>query len=781
MNDVTAVLDQAIAEAFRPQTPAVCEIQIAGEPGSGRTRMLKQLAAQAQKRGLAVVWNPSGAPADARPLVCLDDNGLAGALPVSVPPASAVVARTVLPEQPVSERAYRIGTAPLTREQFAGLLGSGLSVERRCLLYELTRGLPGWLPTLASLSDLELRALARTGLFAAPLSQHAREPAWLSPDERELASAAAVLGDPFDVTLVATVARRKVAAVLPALDALVERGVISAHIVGTPLFRFRHPLVRAVVYARIPPGARIAAHARAAEVLHEAGADPVERAVHVTRSAAPGDLPAVRLLADAADRAVGSSPERAVEWLRAARRIAPFDVPSSLRRRLAVSLWQAAEHSGDHRARRELLPELGALEDPTVMADLRARLAIDLGRHDEARELLAGGLRAASEDMAPPLRLRLALMAAVRSEIPTVRGLLAEDTRPEAAAVVALAGAMADHSTTYRTGAAAAGAFLHGLDGTALAEHLETVVRLGWAANFAEDFSAAAGLFARGSRAARRAGRSGLLPRLLLGHGWALLALGRLEEALRAAEDCETRAGTLHRPDLAGPARLLRSSVLAWRDGRRGTATVAMTSAMPAPERLWWAVVPPEGVPDVPGRGNDMRTENAPGREAHDLCARADTADDDSALGLLNEAVSGFAGQGMALWECRTRLLLSQRLARAGRLPEAAEEAGRAKALAVATGSAWLRRAAIDQQRAIGGRRPRADAALRSALSARESEIVGMVRLGLPNRDIADTLVISVKTVEAHLTRIFRKTGVRSRTALAAAAGGAARGWAGRG
>lgn len=206
-----------------------------------------------------------------------------------------------------------------------------------------------------------------------------------------------------------------------------------------------------------------------------------------------------------------------------------------------------------------------------------------------------------------------------------------------------------------------------------------------------------------------------------------------------------------------------------------------MTSAMPAPERLWWAVVPPEGVPDVPGRGNDMRTENAPGREAHGLCARADTADDDSALGLLNEAVSGFAGQGMALWECRTRLLLSQRLARAGRLPEAAEEAGRAKALAVATGSAWLRRAAIDQQRAIGGRRPRADAALTSALSARESEIVGMVRLGLPNRDIADTLVISVKTVEAHLTRIFRKTGVRSRTALAAAAGGAARGWAGRG
>ncbi|WP_346175557.1 helix-turn-helix transcriptional regulator [Streptomyces cuspidosporus] len=751
-------------------------------------------------------------------------------------------------------------TPPLSRERFAGLLDAGTSVERRCLLYELTGGIPGWLATLAPLTDPELRELARTGLFPGPLPQHAREPDRLGPVERDVVRAAAVLGDPFDPALAAAVARRGAAAVLPALDVLAERGIISPHTVGTPLFRFRHPLLRAVVYARIPPGARIAAHARAAEVLDETGAEPAQRAVHVARSAAPGDLSTVRLLADAADHVLGSAPERAVEWLRAARRIAPFDAPPALRRRLVLALWRAAERAGDHRLCRELLPELGDLEDATAVAELRARLAIDLGRHDEARDLLTAGLRAAPEDKAPPLRLRLALLAAVRGELPAVRELLAEDRGPEAAAVVALAGAVAGHTADYRAGAAAAAAFLRAMDAAALAEHVETVVRLGWAAHVAEDFSAAAGLFARGVRAARRAGRSGALPRLLLGHACALLALGRLAEALRSAEDCEARASTLHRPDLAGFARLLRASALTWRDGCPRTGAAAAAAAPAAVERLWWAVLPPEagrrppgneghdgpggsgsrdgddgpggpagpishdapGSPDSPishdapdspdspishdapdspdspishdapdspdspgnlegsgvleGSGAGV-PRTAPGRRARDLYARAEAADDGRALPLLREAASGFADRRMALWEGHTRLLLAQRLARAGELSAAAEEAGRAKALAVATGSGRLRRLAIDQQRAIGGRRPRVGAAATPALSVRESEIVRMVRLGMPNRDIADTLVISVKTVEAHLTRIFRKTGVRSRTALAAAgAGGTAPG-----
>ena len=44
-----------------------------------------------------------------------------------------------------------------------------------------------------------------------------------------------------------------------------------------------------------------------------------------------------------------------------------------------------------------------------------------------------------------------------------------------------------------------------------------------------------------------------------------------------------------------------------------------------------------------------------------------------------------------------------------------------------------------------------------------------LVRDGLSNREIATRLVLSVKTVEGHLTTIYGKFGVASRTQLVAA------------
>ena len=56
----------------------------------------------------------------------------------------------------------------------------------------------------------------------------------------------------------------------------------------------------------------------------------------------------------------------------------------------------------------------------------------------------------------------------------------------------------------------------------------------------------------------------------------------------------------------------------------------------------------------------------------------------------------------------------------------------------------------------------------RGALTLTEQQVAGLVADGSSNREIAQRLHLSVKTVEGTLTRIYRKTGVRSRTQLAA-------------
>jgi DNA-binding NarL/FixJ family response regulator len=52
-------------------------------------------------------------------------------------------------------------------------------------------------------------------------------------------------------------------------------------------------------------------------------------------------------------------------------------------------------------------------------------------------------------------------------------------------------------------------------------------------------------------------------------------------------------------------------------------------------------------------------------------------------------------------------------------------------------------------------------------LSEREAEVLQLLAQGMTNKDIAQTLILSVRTVEAHLRNIFGKLGVRSRTEAA--------------
>jgi DNA-binding NarL/FixJ family response regulator len=64
-------------------------------------------------------------------------------------------------------------------------------------------------------------------------------------------------------------------------------------------------------------------------------------------------------------------------------------------------------------------------------------------------------------------------------------------------------------------------------------------------------------------------------------------------------------------------------------------------------------------------------------------------------------------------------------------------------------------------------RTPAVDAAASPLpVTAREREIANLVMAGLSNRQIADRLVVSVRTVEGHLYRIFAKLDIDDRDQL---------------
>ena len=60
-------------------------------------------------------------------------------------------------------------------------------------------------------------------------------------------------------------------------------------------------------------------------------------------------------------------------------------------------------------------------------------------------------------------------------------------------------------------------------------------------------------------------------------------------------------------------------------------------------------------------------------------------------------------------------------------------------------------------------------------VTAREIEVLDLIRQGLSNRDIAARLTLSPRTVEKHVESLLRKTGARSRTHLVAATADVAR------
>ncbi|MBI4943140.1 MAG: AAA family ATPase [Actinobacteria bacterium] len=125
--------------------------------------------------------------------------------------------------------------------------------------------------------------------------------------------------------------------------------------------------------------------------------------------------------------------------------------------------------------------------------------------------------------------------------------------------------------------------------------------------------------------------------------------------------------------------------------------------------------------------------------------------------------VADLDGEADLLWRGRLRLAAGAALRRSGDrtraralLREAIDD------LTLAGATAWVAQAR-DEQRASG---VKVRSAWTEPLTGAELRVARAVAAGRTNREVAATLFLSVKTVEFHLGRIFRKLDVRSRAEL---------------
>jgi DNA-binding CsgD family transcriptional regulator len=139
----------------------------------------------------------------------------------------------------------------------------------------------------------------------------------------------------------------------------------------------------------------------------------------------------------------------------------------------------------------------------------------------------------------------------------------------------------------------------------------------------------------------------------------------------------------------------------------------------------------------------------------------------DSFDGHFEEALRYHARSPNPFERARTQLCFGERLRRARRRVQARERLRDALATFDHLGARpWAERARAEL-RASGETARRRDAFAAKSLTERELQVALVVAQGATTREAAAALFLSAKTVEFHLSHIYRKVGVRSRTELA--------------
>jgi len=650
----------------------------------------------------------------------------------------------------------------------------------------------------------------------------------LSIAARQLAQAASILGDGTELRIAAALADLETAAALTASTDLVRADLLRHE---NPV-EFTHPIVRSAVYRSITAGERMQGQRRAAQLLLQAGSVP-ERAATYLMLTPPDDDPfVVDVLRQAARRSVAQgAPEAAVEYLqRALREPPPAPHRSEVLRELGVAETRifkaesAAEHLG-----RAVAESAEITQSPALVLEYTHALTLLALQATETVALLETLSERVRDD--PPLHERVTarLMIAGHYEpelYPLVRrqwdALRTEQKHRLSAAPLLAVGAVEearrgidrDHAIELAE-RALRGQVTDSADALYGLNALYTLILAG-----RPDLAMPA--FAEAIERSRRSGDR-------FATAFVHLFRGRLHAEcgdLFAAEDDLAAPEVLAMPDV--PALLtLRASILAAALRERGHLGEArqLLSDLPRPTvHLGHRVYLLSAQARVELDASDAQGALASFTEAGDMAhvlgienpavepwrsgaalalhrldrqaeARAQAAAELElsrrwgaprpigislrALGLieggtrgeqlLREAVGVLSGSSARLELARTLVDLGAALRRGNSRREARERLRTGIDLAHQCGASALVDRANDELAATGAQRRTVHYPGVANLTASERRVARLAADGASNRDIAQELFITVKTVEMHLGRVYRKLDITSRGELAQA------------
>jgi len=599
---------------------------------------------------------------------------------------------------------------------------------------------------------------------------------------------------------------------------------LAAHVIerADGAIRFTHPLLASVVYQGVPADERRRAHGLVAQIVD----DPILRARHLALSTESRDTEIAAALEDAAALARARGAHiAAAELGEHALRLTPLDAPDDRHRR-AIAAARAHSAAGEGTrartiavdllartragpSRAEALLLLAELENldrsiallqealgeavarPALRAVIHRRLAGN-GRITEGREWAEEQARASLE-LAESLdddELRagaLSVLALLRFDSGDPGAPRLAERAYEAAVAVAdpellkEASFARGHVLVWSVETDRARAMLEG-------QHRELSERdeLGsaealWYLSLVE---LRAGRWSLAAEYAERAREVGVQYGVEIPQSLFLIALvaahrGELERARDVAE----RGGELaDRQGLLLPGLVALPGLVDFWSGDAAAAAACFAAAEETasaagygePNMRWWRadyveVLLELGRPDDAVRVLDAWEADAArvGREwvlAHVARCRglvaASEADIEQAQPLLEQAVEKHEAVGDPFGRARALLALGV-VRRRARLKRAAREAIEAALAGFEElgAASWADRARAELGR-VGGR-TRVE-----GLTPAERRVADLVAEGRTNREVAATLFLGERTVASHLTRIYAKLGVRSRTEL---------------